>query len=164
MNRAWLAVALVGGMLVAIASSPPDSRLALTRILIFGASLVVAVQVIRRVAPATAAAPDAFDVELEAHGEPAEVAGLRRIEFDAQMATVHPFGIAWLKPLLQELANGRLLAHHGIDMERDPKAARQVLGDQLWRLVGPEAGQWNAGAMRVSPAEIEAAATRLEQV
>jgi hypothetical protein len=165
MKRTGIAVlALAGALLVTAASAPPDSRLALARIVIFGASLVVALHVIRRVAPAAASAPDVFDVELETPAEPAEVAGLRRIEFDAQMATVHPFGIVWLQPLLRELANGRLLGNRGIDMERDPEAARHALGEPLWRLVGPDSGQWTAGAMRLSPAQIEAAADRLEQI
>jgi len=49
-------------------------------------------------------------------------------------------------------------------MARHPEAARPVLGEQLWRLIGMDAGPWAAGADRVSPAELEAGAVSLERV
>ena len=165
MKRRWVAATvLAASALVLIATAPPDSRLPLVRVAIFAVGLVVALGVIRRVAPATAPAPDLFDIEPAAPTMPTEIAGLRRIEFDLQMVSVHPFGIQWLRPLLRELASGRLQRNRGIDMERDAVAARHALGEPLWRLIDPDAGQWVAGEMRVAPAELEAGVARLEQV
>jgi hypothetical protein len=39
--------------------------------------------------------------------------------------------VAHLHPLLVDLVDDRLLAHHGVDRERDPRSARAVLGDEL---------------------------------
>ncbi|GAA5160695.1 hypothetical protein [Ornithinimicrobium tianjinense] len=36
-------------------------------------------------------------------------------------------------PLLRELAAERLLAHHGVDLDADPEAARRVVDPLLWR-------------------------------
>ena len=164
MRRTRLAaLVLAGAALVLIATAPPDSRLPLARVAIFAAGLVVAFHVIRRVAPAVAPNPDLFDVEPKAPATPSEVAGLGRIEFDLQMATTHPFGVEWVKPLLRELAAGRLLSNRGIDMERAPDAARLALGEPLWRLVG-DGSRWTVGEIRVSSAEIEAGVARLEQL
>ena len=165
MGRTWIAaVAVAGAAFVLIATAPPDSRLPLVRVAIFAVGLVVALLVIRRVAPAKAVAPDLFDIEPVPPAVPSELAGLRRIEFDLQMASVHPFGIQWLRPLLRELASGRLQRNRGIDMERDAVAARHALSEPLWRLIDPDAGQWVAGEMRIGPAELEAGVARLEQV
>jgi hypothetical protein len=37
-----------------------------------------------------------------------------------------------LRPVLANLADDRLLRHHGIDRRQRPDAAQQILGDQLW--------------------------------
>jgi hypothetical protein len=155
---------VAGATLILIAATPPESRPPLVRVVIFAAGLIVALRVIGRVAPASPASPDPFDVPRTAPGMPTEIAGLRRIEFDLHMATVHPFGIEWVRPLLRELASGLLLRNRGIHLERDAVAARQVLGEPAWRMIGPEVEQWVAGEMRVSPAQLEAGVTSLEQV
>ena len=40
-----------------------------------------------------------------------------------------------LLPLLRGSAAARLAAHHGVDLERQPDAARRLLGDELWAFV-----------------------------
>lgn len=42
-----------------------------------------------------------------------------------------------LRPLLTEIASERLLAR-GVDVEREPSRARDVLGDELWDVVRPD--------------------------
>jgi hypothetical protein len=37
-----------------------------------------------------------------------------------------------LRPVLTNLADDRLLRHHGIDRRQRPAAAQQILGEQLW--------------------------------
>ena len=164
MRRRWLADAiLVGGAAVVIAIEPPESRLDLLRAAIFLAGLVAAVRIIRRVAPREARSPDLFDVELHVPARP-EIGAIRSIALELQMAVVHPFGAAWVTSLLRELAAGRLLSNRGIDIDREPEAARRVLGEPLWHLVGPTVGRWPAGNARMSAAEIETCVTALERV
>jgi len=42
-----------------------------------------------------------------------------------------------LRPLLRKLAADRLLERRQVDMESEPDAARRILGDEVWALVGP---------------------------
>jgi hypothetical protein len=44
-----------------------------------------------------------------------------------------------LRPLLRRLAADRLLDRRQIDIETEPNAARQILGEELWALVAPGA-------------------------
>ena len=162
--KRWLAAAVIASAYVAaVALAAPDIRLALARIAIFAVSLIAAVRVIRLIAPSSPSAPDPFEAEEDPPMTRSEIAGIGRIEFDLHMATVHPFGIEWLKPLLRELASGRLLRHRGIDMERHPGAAKELLGEPLGRMIG-DIGRWSAGEVRVSQAELEAGVARLEQL
>jgi hypothetical protein len=43
-----------------------------------------------------------------------------------------------LRPVLREVARERLLAHGGIDLDREPDAARAALGETAWELVRPD--------------------------
>ena len=40
-----------------------------------------------------------------------------------------------LRPLLREVAAHRLLARRGVDIDRSPESARQLLGEVAWQLV-----------------------------
>jgi hypothetical protein len=43
-----------------------------------------------------------------------------------------------LLPILREAAAARLGSHHGIELERRPDAARELLGDDVWDLLRPD--------------------------
>ena len=43
-----------------------------------------------------------------------------------------------LRPILRRIAAARLIEHHQVDLETEPAAARRILGDELWALVGPD--------------------------
>ncbi|MHB8469729.1 MAG: hypothetical protein ACYDCH_08245 [Gaiellaceae bacterium] len=43
-----------------------------------------------------------------------------------------------LLPLLREAAAARLAAHHNVDLERRPEAARRLLGDEVWEQLRPD--------------------------
>ena len=43
-----------------------------------------------------------------------------------------------LLPVLREAAATRLAAHHNVDLERQPDAARRLLGDDAWQVVRPD--------------------------
>lgn len=164
MRKPWLIDAfLVGAGAVLIALQPPGARLELLRIGIFVAALVAAVRIIRRIVPRERPSPDLFDVEPMAPARQ-QIGAIRSIELEVEMAAVHPYGVAWVTTLLRQLAAGRLMTNRGIDMERQPEAARRVLGGPLWHVVGPEAARWPAEARRMAAAEIEACVAALERV
>ena len=43
-----------------------------------------------------------------------------------------------LLPLLRTAAAARLASHHGIELERRPEAARDLLGEEVWELLRPD--------------------------
>ena len=61
---------------------------------------------------------------------------------------------ARLLPLLRGAAAARL-AHHGVDLARQPDAARRLLGDELWTFVRPD---------REEPADLYAAGPSVRAV
>lgn len=45
---------------------------------------------------------------------------------------------ARLLPILREAAAARLAAHHNVELDRRPDAARALLGDEAWQLLRPD--------------------------
>ena len=43
-----------------------------------------------------------------------------------------------LLPILREAAAARLAAHHNVELDRRPDAARALLGDKAWQLLRPD--------------------------
>jgi hypothetical protein len=60
-----------------------------------------------------------------------------------------------LRPLLRRIASSRLVERYQVDMESQPDAARQILGEELWALVGP-------GPCGPAPATAGAAAPEIQ--
>jgi hypothetical protein len=69
-----------------------------------------------------------------------------------------------LRPLLREIARGRLAAA-GVDLDRRPDAAREMLGPEAWSLVRDDvAAPADRHAHGVDPAALEAAVSALERI
>jgi len=70
-----------------------------------------------------------------------------------------------LVPLLRSAAAARLSMRHGIELERQPDAARRLLGEQTWNLVRPDRPA-PADGLGPGPREEDVAAvvTRLESL
>ena len=69
-----------------------------------------------------------------------------------------------LRPLLREIARGRLAAA-GIDLDRRPDDARELLGPDAWALVRDDVpAPADRHARGVDPAEIEATVSALERI
>jgi hypothetical protein len=60
-----------------------------------------------------------------------------------------------LLPVLREAAATRLALHHNVDLERQPEAARRLLGDDAWGVVRPD---------RAEPEDLYAPGLPLPQV
>ena len=63
-----------------------------------------------------------------------------------------------LRPLLLELTRDRLVHRHGIDPELEPERAREVTGEQLWKLIT------GTDARTATFAEIEQAVQTIEKL
>lgn len=81
--------------------------------------------------------------------------------------TPHHFD-AGVVPVLRRIAEDRLHRKHGIDLGRQPDAARLLLGEELWRLLAAQAAVGPAKAPTVTrpptPAEMETLVRRLEAI
>ena len=61
---------------------------------------------------------------------------IEALEHAVEFSRARAFDVhIWLRPHLIRVAAHRLAAHHGVVMERDPEAARRLLGDDLWEIV-----------------------------
>lgn len=80
---------------------------------------------LRRRAAAATPAPDRAAAELRRLRRQVELGS-------ASAGDAH----AYLRPVLRELAS-RLLLVHGVDLDGQPRRARQVLGAEVWELVRP---------------------------
>lgn len=68
-----------------------------------------------------------------------------------------------LRPLLRQLAHDRLLHRRGVDADRDPLTARDLLGEQTWALLGQEPDRVaGVEAKSLDTAMIREAVVRLE--
>ncbi len=72
-------------------------------------------------------------------GERSQLAELARVEREVSLATGTAFDVHYrLRPALREVAAHRLATRRGIDLDRDPQAARAALGDEVWAIVKPD--------------------------
>jgi hypothetical protein len=95
---------------------------------------------------------------------PQRPAGLEEVERAVDFAVWNAVDFRRrLRPMLHDIASHRLHARSGIDLDANPGAARQALGEEAWALLGaaePEpSGRRGPG---VTPAELREAIQRLE--
>jgi hypothetical protein len=154
----------VGAVLVAVL--PPDARVALTRIAVFGAGITAAALYLRRSQPATRSTPERFELEL--HRPTATrpvVPGLRAVEMTLRLSTANAIDFdVRLRPLLRDLARWRLQRNRGVDMDRKPEVARRILGEPLATFVEGAGAPPPFGSPGVPLADIDAGLDQLEQI
>jgi hypothetical protein len=165
-RTALVFAALLAAAALAIALAPPDTRPSATRLAILTLGILVAWTILRRSAPVIASSPELFEMDLQPRPtERSEIAGLRSVETDLRMSTASAFGVEiMLKPQLRELTRWRLLRNHGVDMDAAPDAARQIVGERLWRLVlaGDTFPEFRAPGIPLD--DVRAAVDRLERI
>jgi hypothetical protein len=83
--------------------------------------------------------PSAFDAAFaRPPSEPARPASLARVEREVTLSTGTAFDVHYrLRPLLRGVATG-LLLRRGVDLERTPERARDLLTPGVWELVRPD--------------------------
>jgi hypothetical protein len=107
----------------------------------------------------------AFDAALLPHraerSRPEELDRLRRLLVLASASGTHAH--TRLRPLLRGIAADRLAWRHGLGLDRQPEAARRLLGEAAWELVRPDAAPVEDRYARgPSPATIDEAIRSLE--
>ncbi len=166
--RRWLAVGAVLAMVAVTLAIvlPPDARVPLTRIVVVGAGMIVAIVYLRRSGSATRSTPERFEMGLREPTElPPPVPGLRAVEMAVRLSTANAFDFdVRLRPMLREMARWRLLTNRGVDMDGKSEAARRILGEPLASLIEAPAQPPPFGSPGLPLAEIDAAITQLEQI
>lgn len=163
----WLVIGVLAAIaLVGIAGLPPDAQPPAGRLAVLAIGLLAMWRVLGRVAAITTSSPEQFEDALRTRPTAGfEIAGLRAVETDVRMSTANAFGVEKrLKPVLRELARWRLQRDHGVDLDRQPEAARHVLGEGLWRLVTPADAFPEFRAPGAPLADIDAGVERLERI
>ncbi len=84
--------------------------------------------------------PSSFDATGRgAEGTSTPLEGLDRAEREVALSMSSAFDAHLrLRPALQEIAGELLAVRRGIDLERSPERARQLLGEETWSLVRPD--------------------------
>jgi hypothetical protein len=110
--------------------------------------------------------PSSFDAAFApAPSEPARPASLARVEREVTLSTGTAFDVHFrLRPLLRGLAGG-LLLRRGVDLERTPERARELLTPGGWDSVRPDRPPpENRTAPGLTLASIERAVDDLERL
>ena len=134
--------------------------------------LVVGGLVLETLVRATAIAQPAgprseFEKALRRRRPPgSRIEALARLEDQVSLAVASALDLhARLLPVLREAAGELLLTRRGIDLEVQPEAAREVLGDDAWALLRPDleppANRFGKG---ISPAKIRALVEAVEAI
>jgi hypothetical protein len=70
---------------------------------------------------------------------PPRIPELERIEREVTLGQSTAFDLHFrLRPTLRRIASELLRSRRGIDLDREPEAARRALGDETWQLVRPD--------------------------
>jgi hypothetical protein len=106
-----------------------------------------------------------FDRDADRPERPPPIAELERIDRLVVLGAANEFDLHYrLRPLLRQLTGDRLYGRHGVDLDRDPEQARQLLGDELWELVSPEREVGKRTAPGLPVAELAGHVERLERL
>jgi hypothetical protein len=104
-----------------------------------------------------------FERDPEKPEQPPLIAELDRIDRLVVLGAANEFDLHYrLRPLLRQVAGDRLYGHYGVELDRDPERARQLLGEELWELVSAEREVGRRTGPGLPPAELAAHVERLE--
>lgn len=143
MRRAAVRAAELGivptiALVVAVVVAPGRAELAVHAWLLVVLALAL-VALVRAVREAIPAGPSLL---LAARARPPageRFPSLEKLERAVSMAPTSAYDVHHrLRPVLREIAGGLLLVRRGIDLDRQPELARNVLGEAAWELVQAE--------------------------
>lgn len=88
------------------------------------------------------------------------------LEREVELSVIQAFHLhVRLRPILREIAAQRLLARHGIELDREPTRARPLVGDRAWEIVRPDRPPPQDRLSRgPSLADLRAVVTELERL
>lgn len=73
--------------------------------------------------------------------------------------------VPFLLDAIREIAAQRLLVRHNVDLEREPDRARDILGQETWRVIRPpETAEGRPHLRSISPMQLAVVTDALEKV
>jgi len=133
------AVAIAIASLVIVLTAVPEQRALSIQIYAFGLCGLVLLWLLGRTG-AWRVRDSAFDAARAPRPAATEpLPELARVEREVTLGAATAFDLHYrLRPRIREIAASRLADRRGIDLERRPDAARDVLDDAVWELVRPD--------------------------
>jgi hypothetical protein len=135
---ALVALGTAAAMGVALAS--PEHRARAVAAWLVGVGALAVALALRRLLRARPLRRSPFEAALAApEVAPHRLRSLEQAEHDCIQGIANPVDLhRRLRPRLREVAAHRLSSRHGIDLDRRPDAARELLGDEAWEAVRPD--------------------------
>jgi hypothetical protein len=106
-----------------------------------------------------------FDTALDRPEEEHErLPELARLEREVALAQASAFDVHYrLRPVLREIAGGLLAVRRGVDLDRRPERARELLGEETFEVVrGDREPPWDRLAPGLDTAQLERVVVTLE--
>ena len=138
---------------VVVGFAPGHAGLALRvyALVVCGTALVLALLALRQAFPPERPLHRDGRVHRERRGPPSSLA---RIEHEAALGVSGSFDLHYrLAPRLRSIASGLLESRRRVSLERQPEAARAILGESTWSLVRPDRGAPDDRLARGIPSE-----------
>jgi hypothetical protein len=136
-NSGAVAVTVTLAAGIAVLAAPDEAGLVVHvwLVVVLVVALAAALTRLHHAMPRRASAFDAAFAR--APSGPARPASLARVEREVTLSTGTAFDVHYrLRPLLRGLATG-LLLRRGVDLDRTPERARELLAPEVWDLVRP---------------------------
>jgi hypothetical protein len=132
-------------------------------LLVCGVALVVLVRAVRRADPPETPLRDPAGSTDRGRRPPPSLARLEQL---AALGVASSFDLQYrLLPPLRSIAGGILASRRRVELDRDPEAARRILGDETWELVRPARPAPQDRVSRgIDPTELTRAVESLERV
>lgn len=134
---------------------------------LLGMGAVLLLALVRTTREAGTSTPGSdFDRALARMGRRPSDSGALSLVNDVKQSTASSFHLhVRLRPVLREVAAHRLWMRFGVELDREPARARELVGGETWELVRPErpppADRLAPGPR---PAELHAVVERLERI
>lgn len=141
-NTVKAVILVLAGLTLALLFQGKTGGWALT-VYVFGLALVLVVLMLSRLGRALLLAREPRRTPPQPDNCADEVGQYRTIarQLAASSWSAHDLHFR-LRPLIQEIARARLVRQHGVDLDRDPERARELIGNgRLWELIRPDRKQ-----------------------
>lgn len=144
----------------------PGQRGPATRVYVVVLGALAAWALVRLTGSATKSTPSRFEAVIRPQHRPAaDLEELGAVERLVGFSVASAFDLHFrLKPLLREIARGRLLLHRSVDLDARPCEARRILGESLWELIQVSPERPGLGLSGIRLDDLKEAVSQLERI